>query len=335
MAIPQAIPTPTATPAAVLTPMQKYQLAMAGYGYPQASPTATPGAGYGSPVPVAPPAPDPLQTGLTTAAKVAALKMGASAAMAPSVASSLGAGVAGTGSALASSAAGLKGAALGANAAAGTAATPAATGVLGTGMGAAPLAGIALATYLGGKAGYDMLKGKKPGLPGRIILGIGTGGLSEVAKATGLLGHKSTKEYQSDRWGDLAEQLGTGNPTADYITRYQQEIQNPSHGGNPPKRFGEMQGIELTPGEAFFKTFGRDWLEKYTEPQRIQIAQKAKDEGLLYSSKGDIRTGDTDALKALAAPTIASMLAPQPGNVIPRKDSPGFKDGKRINYGKK
>jgi hypothetical protein len=65
------------------------------------------------------------------------------------------------------------------------------------GMGAGPIGAIAAGTYLGGKAGLDMLKGKKPDLAGRVVLGIATGGLSEVANK--IFGGKSTKQYQQER----------------------------------------------------------------------------------------------------------------------------------------
>lgn len=84
-------------------------------------------------------------------------------------------------------------------------------------LGAGPLAAIGMSTYLGGKAGYDMLKGKEPGVPGRVILGMATGGLSELAKP--FLGSKSTKDIQAERWGGVGrEDLADSMRGHDYFT---------------------------------------------------------------------------------------------------------------------
>jgi hypothetical protein len=178
------------------------------------------------------------------------------------------------------------------------------SGASGTGgfslAGAVPVAGAVAGTYLGGKAAYDMLKGRKPDLLGRATLGIATGGLSEVAKATGLLDRKTTQQYQQDGWKNLANNVGENNPTAQYIANYQKEIANPTN--KNPAKFEDMQGLDLTPGKAFFDTFGRDWLEKFSEPERIRIAQEAKDKGLIHSRKGDIVTSNMDALRQLYQP---------------------------------
>ena len=68
-------------------------------------------------------------------------------------------------------------------------------------VGLGPLAAVAGATYLGGKAGYDMLKGKTPGTPGRVVLGMATGGLSELANS---LNHKSATRVEEHLRDKLA-----------------------------------------------------------------------------------------------------------------------------------
>lgn len=73
-------------------------------------------------------------------------------------------------------------------------------------MGALPLAAIAAGTYLGGNAAYDMFKGRKPDLPGRVVLGMATGGLSEVPGLLGFGSQKSTKDIEGNRWEAIGKQ---------------------------------------------------------------------------------------------------------------------------------
>jgi hypothetical protein len=78
------------------------------------------------------------------------------------------------------------------------------------GMGVLPLAGIAAGTYLGGKSAYDLIQGNKdnsiPGKIGRGTLAVATGGISELARASGIFGGKSTKEIEAGRWGAVGKE---------------------------------------------------------------------------------------------------------------------------------
>lgn len=92
------------------------------------------------------------------------------------------------------------------------------------GMGATPAyipAAIAIQAALSGKSAWDMLQGKEKridqmsmdditgdplGTAGRVGLAIATGGLSEIGNS--LLSHKSTKDYEQERWGALQPELG-------------------------------------------------------------------------------------------------------------------------------
>lgn len=238
-------------------------------------------------------------------------------------------------------------------------------------MGAGPIAAIIAATALGGKAGYDMLKGKKPGLPGRVVLGMATGGLSEVANK--FLNRKSTKDYQKDKWENIAK---SGDAiTAQYAKDYRDNYLNSEQAKTDAryentfegkKAAGTLKAEDVWGGEGFFDTFGNDWLGKLSEDQRRKISQAAIDNNLISTSKGMMNITDAAKLKELSnsivsgkAPVVGApvpkvtgapevdmskmvpygtTLSKQPAPImIPRSStlSPGIgKDGKRINYGR-
>lgn len=149
------------------------------------------------------------------------------------------------------------------------------------------------------------------GLPGAgigSVIGRTVGrGLASGAESLGLT-HVSTKDQQKKNWGRVAGEIGEDSPTADYIAGYQQEIENPlwKQEGRQPKKFEDMNDLDLTPGLGFFEAFGRDWLEKYTEPERIEIAKRAREEGLVRSSRGDILVDDKDRLKEIGEEVFSS-----------------------------
>lgn len=215
------------------------------------------------------------------------------------------------------------------------AAQQAAPTVLGNaaGMGALPLAGIGLATYLGGNAAYDMIKGKKASLPGRIVLGMATGGLSEVANK--LFNRKTTKDYQREKWGELANSASI--PTQNYAKSYLDYLKSDQAGidAQYPNTFegkkeaGTLRAEDVWGGHGMFKTFGDDWLGKYTEDQRRAVSNALLANDLIRTSKGDQYITDEAKAKELAANSIQALLAKPVNN----PNSPGFKDGKRINLG--
>lgn len=181
--------------------------------------------------------------------------------------------------------------------------------------GAIPIAGVAAGTYLGGKAAMDMLKGEKPNLLGRATLGIATGGLSEVAKATGLLGRKSTKDYQKERWGDLldrgvagaeqAQQANHGNTTG-----------APSAGWEQGEAWSFEKALNLTKENpdhfalayGNLDTFGNDWLGSYTNDQRRAIVSNLAHEGLYAGNKGDIVIKDKDKAIEIKDKVLSGQL---------------------------
>ena len=226
--------------------------------------------------------------------------------------------------------------------------------------------------------------------------GIGAGIGGSIGLIKGLLGdHEATKEVQERHWGKLAKSGDAA--TQQYAQQYLQHVERgPSDGPkfNELKSSGQLKPEHVWGGYGMFKTFGADWLNKYSEEQRRQISQAMIDAGLIDQKKGDLVVNDATKAKEIAGrisqglPAVAPPLvqqsqptgAPQPtglldpsqpglaGNlsqlpqnfdlskVTPqtidpgfnvkgsmsnalqgpmmaaRKDSPGFKNGKRINY---
>lgn len=182
---------------------------------------------------------------------------------------------------------------------------------------AAPIAAIAY----GLNAGKDFLSGDKLNWGQKAALALPTAGLSlfsdQLQSAFGI-GQPSTKEVQQGNWGNLAGQVTADSPTAQYIANYQKEIENPSwkQNGTEPKKFEDMQGLDLTPGLAFFQTAGNEWLEGLSEQERINIAQGSKDKGFIESKKGDIVATNPDGILQLIEEEKAKRNQEQPKGMM-------------------
>lgn len=197
-------------------------------------------------------------------------------------------------------------------------AAPEATGMFG--VGALPAAGIGAGVYLGGKALYDEFKGKKPGLLGRGTLDIATGGLNELALATGLLGHKSTREYTKDNTNNLLSQ-GKDNPDwQNYVSgiraQYDSGAPDPSHPFDAGKysSFGEYKAAGLDPKDLSgvygnLNVYGPDWI-KYTPDQQLAITQANINSGIYDSKKGDVVITDEATAKKNRDAVLAGSLKP-------------------------
>lgn len=196
------------------------------------------------------------------------------------------------------------------------------------GVGPGPLAAIAAGTYLGGKSAYDMLKGKNdksiPGLIGRGTLGIATGGLSEVARP--FLTHKSTKEYQQDRWGKLAD--SSDPATKSFATQYQQYLDSPQAETDAQyentfagkKQAGTLKSEDVWGAPGIIETFGSDWFNKYNENDRRTISQALIDKDQIISEHGDMSVKDEALARQIATEALTSKPA---GNTLPqRKPTP-------------
>lgn len=219
------------------------------------------------------------------------------------------------------------------------AAAPAATGVMGTGLGVAPLAAIAGATYLGGKAGLDMLQGKGKAWQdaslqdnaGRVILGMATGGLSEVAnKFFG--GRETTRDHQKGNTEELLKQ--SDDPTwQGYVSAMREQNETgPSDASMP---YGDSKGNKfanfadykksgldasnLTGVVGNLQTFGPDWA-KLSQEQRQKVTQGIIDADLYDSKKGEVVITDPTKAKSI----FDSIVAGTQPSVLGMAKAPGI-----------
>lgn len=233
---------------------------------------------------------------------------GASAAAPAAASAALPTSLASTGAA-----SGLTGASAGAGEAATGAIAPEAAGLFGTGLGALPLAGIAAGTIMGGKAAYDMLRGKKANPIGRGILGVATGGLSEVANFLGnRFGDKDRWKTEQNRLQKLQDQ-GYTDITLPELTggRSKQELIDieKQRGGNV--KFAESRNeADLTPEEiANFATFYEKAGPSGTLTDRQNLARQALAAGAVREHHGTI---DVDWSKVPTSAPAAAMQQVNP-----------------------
>jgi hypothetical protein len=179
-------------------------------------------------------------------------------------------------------------------------------------MGVLPLAGIAAGTYLGGKSAYNLYKGKEdnsiPGMIGRGSLGIATGGLSELARASGVFGQKSTRERQAEVTGRLLEQAGDDQNAINYVTGMREQFNSAPPDPSKPffngkyGSFGEYKQAGLNAGdltgvEGNIETYTPQVWAGLTQEQRQAVTQANIDDGLYDSKDGGVQI--TDKQKAL------------------------------------
>lgn len=171
------------------------------------------------------------------------------------------------------------------------------------GLGILPTAAIAGGTILGGKAAYDMYKGKKPDLPGRVILGMATGGLSEAYNA--LANRESTRDVTARRTKDLLGQSDDAN-YQNYVTgmreQYKTAPTGPAYAGqyntfDEYKKAG-LQANDLTGVYGNIKAFGADWAN-LDQTKREEVTQALINADLYDSKKGDVIIKDEDKAKAI------------------------------------
>lgn len=220
-------------------------------------------------------------------------------------------------------------------------------------MGMGPMTGIAIGTYLAGNEAKNLVtnkakdwgKASTADKAGRVQLAITTGGLSELGRAFGLGKHKSTKEIEQERANKLLEKNPTG--FRDYYTQTMQGLdayKQANPGWNPgdaisssPADFvgvddsgrwvnnkfatsrneADLTGKDIWGQHAFFERYGDDWLGKFSEAEREEIANDALAAKAVNEGKGQINVdwnkvdsyrkqkGDQAGSLAQAAQTMA------------------------------
>lgn len=184
------------------------------------------------------------------------------------------------------------------------------------GMGALPIAAIGTGTYLGGKAALDMIKGKKPDLAGRIVLGMATGGLSEVAnKIFG--GHKSTRERAKENTASMLAVNQDDKRYQDYVKAMREQWNYAPPDPSKPflngtyatwdeyKKAGFDAG-DLSGVASNIKTFGKDWTNLDLEQQK-KVTQALINAGMYDSGKIEDKFKD----EAKAREIYNSVINPQ------------------------
>lgn len=171
-------------------------------------------------------------------------------------------------------------------------------------LGAAPLLGVAGGLALGAKGAKDLLQGNKTkgleGWGGRATLGIATGGLSELARALGVFGHKSTKQENKDRWKGL---YNAGKVPDWFVS---DPKVNQDMGVDDAKlASGKLGGRDVWATSGMFDTFGKDWATTGNEAQREQVAKKMLDEKLFDTKKGVTYVTNQDRAKSILDEILA------------------------------
>lgn len=211
------------------------------------------------------------------------------------------------------------------------------------GLGA--LGAIAGGTYLGGKSALNMLQGKEDnslsGKGGRVVLGMATGGLSELARP--FLMHKSTRDIAKDHTKGL---LGIGEDDA----RYQSYVngmrdQYNSAPTDPSKPFagkyanfeaykqGGLEAGDLTGTYGNIKAYGPEWAG-LTFDQQKAVTQLNINDGLYGSKQGEvILTNEQKAKENLAKVIKPTQTTPSQPNLTvdaPPKQMWVMRDGKAV-----
>lgn len=134
----------------------------------------------------------------------------------------------------------------------------------------------------------------------------------------GLLGNMPTRGRSRDELVAIEEQkIAAGQPGNPTFARSRNEA--------------DLKPEDIWGYSTFFEKYGNDWLGKYDENQRRQIAQSALDAGAVTEAKGSI---NIDWGKVPAAEGQAATSAADTDRSKTR--SPGIDDkGNRINYGRK
>lgn len=217
------------------------------------------------------------------------------------------------------------------NAAAGETTTPESTGFLSgltaqapgtTLMGNAtlgsmlPAAGIAAGLYTGMQqfGGIkNAFKGKKLSGMQQAALALPTFGASLLWNHIPGLVHKSTKQYEAERWGDLADKGITGAQEAFAAGHAADDDHIWKEGPTAGKEWNWEDAVmraKAKPSEfrgvyGNFDTFGNDWAT-YDPAQQDKIVTRLIDENLYDPDKGDITISDKDRARKIKDEVLSS-----------------------------
>lgn len=191
------------------------------------------------------------------------------------------------------------------------AAAPSALGGFGS-LGIGPQAAIVAGTALTGKGLYDLAKGKKGDPLSRGVTAMSTFGLSEIGRALGLGGQKSTREIARDNTKDLLKQ--SDNPAYQaYVQGMREQFNSAPPDPSKPfagkySNFNEYKAAGLDPKDLTgvygnIKTFGSDWAN-LSQDQREAVTQGLIGANLYDSKKGEVVITDPQKAKAIYAGII-------------------------------
>lgn len=191
----------------------------------------------------------------------------------------------------------------------------------GSAGGLAALGGIAAGTYLGGREAFNLLQGKDDkslqGRGGRVVLGMATGGLSELARP--FLIHESTRDVARKHTKELMGAAGDDQVAKDYVTGMR--TQYDSAPVDPSKPFAgkyaswdeyKKNGLEandLTGVYGNMKTFGPDWA-KMSYDDRVKVTQALIDNDLYNSKKGEVEITDPNRAKQIKDEVLGMNIQP-------------------------
>lgn len=170
-------------------------------------------------------------------------------------------------------------------------------------------------------------------------LGWGALGLAALGGAAGgfglteLLGHKSTKQYQAERWGDVKESgvqnadaaFAANHPEGDDGTWDTGDFAGKKWNWEDAKTLAKQDPIHFNLVLGNFETFGNDW-NAYDQQTRNQIISRLVDEDLYESTKGDIRIKDSERARQIKDEVLGGV-APVTTPTQPQKNTetpPGF-----------
>lgn len=128
-----------------------------------------------------------------------------------------------------------------------------------------------------------------------------------------LFGHKSTKDYQNDTWGDAVKQgLVSEDVAKNWLSS---DGSKETRTSDQILEQAKQDGKQLWGTIGMYQTFGPDW-DKYTPDQREQISRGIAQAGIIHSEHGDWFVDNPDQAKQIRDNVLGGKgpgtMAPQP-----------------------